>query len=143
MLVDAKGYRPYLLKEAASLKYSNVAADNANYSYLQKGVFYGILENKEGEFDFNQNVTREAMANTLVKMLGYDNLAKDTDIFVLPVSDSNRVKRDQIGYIAIAKALKILEVENDKIRSRSDTTMVELAMAIYRILGSLRSGVYY
>jgi hypothetical protein len=143
MLVDAKGYRPYLLKEAASLKYSNVAADNANYSYLQMGVFYGILENKEGEFDFNQNVTREAMAKTLVKMLGYDNLAKDTDIFVLPVSDSNEVKSDQIGYIAIAKALKILEVENNKIRSAEDTTMVELAMAIYRILGNLRSGVYY
>jgi hypothetical protein len=59
------------------------------------------------------------------------------------VSDSNEIKSDQIGYIALAKALKILEVENDKIRSTEDTTMLELAMAIYRILGNLRSGVYY
>lgn len=143
MLVDAKGYRPYILKDIAALKYSNVGTDNANYKYLQMAVYYGILENKEGEFDFNQKVTREEMAIALVKLLGYDNLAKAKDIFTLSLSDSSEIKEDSLGYLAIAKALGILEVENEKIRPADNATMVEMSLAIYKVLDNLRSGYYY
>lgn len=142
MLVDAKGYRPYLLREAASLKYSNVAADSANYKYLQMAVYYGILENKEGEFDFEEKVTRQEMATALIKLLGYENLAKVKDIFVLKVDDRSEMSDDNLGYMAIAKALGILEVENAKIRPADNATMVEMSLAVYKVLGNLRNGTY-
>lgn len=142
MLVDAKGYRPYLVRESAALKYSNVTADNENYRYLQMGVYYGILENKEGEFDFNKKVTREEMATALVKLLGYENLAKAKDIFVLDVADRSEIGDDSLGYMAIAKALGILEIDNLKIRAKETATMVEMAAGIYKVLGNLRNGSY-
>jgi hypothetical protein len=142
MLVDAKGYRPYLLREAASLKYSNVAADSTNYRYLQMAVYYGVLENKEGEFDFEQKVTRQEMATALIKLLGYENLAKAKDVFILRIYDRHEISDDNLGYMAIAKAIGILEVENDKIRPTADVTMVEMALGIYKVLGNLRNGSY-
>lgn len=142
MLVDAKGYRPYLLRDTAALKYSNVATESANYKYLQMAVYYGILENKEGEFNFEEKITREKMAVALIKLLGYENLAKAKDIFVLSVSDRPEIGDDYIGYMAIAKALGILEVEEAKIRPAENATMVEMALAIYKVLGNLRNGSY-
>jgi hypothetical protein len=142
MLVDAKGYRPYLLREASGLKYSNVKAEDANYRYLQMAVYYGILENKDGEFDFNQKITREEMAKALVRLLGYENLAKVEDIFVLDVADSENIDKGSLGYMAIAKALGILGVEDHKLRIKDNATMVDLATGVYKVLGSLRNGLY-
>jgi hypothetical protein len=143
MIVDAKGYRPYLLKETAALKYANVASGSADYNYLQMAVFYGFLDNKEGDFDFKGNVTRGEMAKVLVKLLGYEKLAKATDIFTLPVVDRNKIANEDLGYFGIAKALEILDIEDSRIRPTDNVTMLELATAIYRVLGNLRSGVYY
>jgi hypothetical protein len=142
MLVDAKGYRPYMLKNAEALKYSNIASTDSNYKYLQMAVYYGIIENKSEELILTDTVTREEMAKTLVKLLGYDNLAKATDIFQLSVSDSDKISKDNFGYVAIAKGLGILKVENDKIRADEDAISVELAIGIYKVLGNLRNNDY-
>jgi hypothetical protein len=143
MLVDAKGYRPYLLKEAAALKYSNVSSGSSDYRYLQMAVFYGFLDNKEEDFDFTGSVTRGEMAKVLVRLLGYEKIAKASDVFMLPVVDGSKIAKEDLGYFAIAKALEILEVESSRIRPNDNVTMIELATAIYKVLGNLRSGVYY
>jgi hypothetical protein len=142
MLVDAKGYRPYLVAKSEALKYSNVTTADSNYKYLQMAVYYGILENTESEFIGDVKVTREEIAKVLVKLLQYENLAKATDIFTLPVEDSGDVQKENFGYVAIAKGLGILEVEGGKIRPKNNATMEELAVGIYKVLGNLRNGVY-
>lgn len=138
MLVNAKGYVPYYLQSAADLKFSNVAKSDANYGYLQLAVYYGILDNEDGEFKADETMTREEMAKSLVKFLSYDKLAQVKDIFVLSVSDSKDVSADNIGYVAIAKALGILDSQNNKIRPKDKTTMLEAALAVYNILGEIR-----
>lgn len=139
MLVNAKGYRPYLLKEATSLKFdSGTSRNDANYKYLQLAVLYGIVENKEGKFDVNAKVTREDMAKTLVKSLGYEKLASSKDIFVLNTADANEIKTENIGYMAIAKGLGILDVKDNKIRPKDKATWTDLSISIYRVLDNIR-----
>lgn len=139
MLVNAKGYRPYLLKEATSLKFdSGTAKNDANYKYLQLAVLYGIVENKEGKLDVNAKVTREDMAKTLVKFLGYEKLANSKDIFQLKIDDAKEIKDENIGYIAIAKGLGILEVKDNKIRPKANATWTDLSISIYRVLDNIR-----
>lgn len=143
MIVNAKGYNPYLLETAAGLKFSNVAKTDANYGYLQLAVYYGILDNEDGIFEMDATISREEMAKVFVKLLNYDNLAKSTDIFTLSVKDKDKITNGNIGYVAIAKSLGVLQVENESIRPKDDATMLEAAIAIYNVLGSLRTPVIY
>lgn len=143
MLVNARGYRPGILKEAAKLNFSSIAvAGDANYKYLQMAVYYGIIENKEGKVDLNAAVTREEMAKTLVKMVGYEKLAKAKDIFVINSADAKEITADNKGYIAIAKGLGIVTVTQNKIRPKATATMGELALGVYKVLGNLRNTYY-
>ena len=142
MLVDAKGYRPYVLAETAALKYSNIARSDANYSYLQMAVYYGFLENKEGVINLNEKITREEMAKSLVILLGYGDLAKTTSIFKVNAKDSSKTDKNYVGYVAIAEGLGILKVENSNIRPKDVSTSLELAIGIYQVLGNLRSSIY-
>lgn len=142
MLVDAKGYRPYILAEASSLRFSNIAKGDANYSYLQMAVYYGFLENKDGVINLNEKITREEMAKSLVVLLGYGDLAKTTSIFKVDAKDSAKVDKNYIGYAAIAQGLGILKVENSNIRPKDVSTSLELALGVYQVLGNLRSSIY-
>ncbi|GAA0729679.1 S-layer homology domain-containing protein [Clostridium malenominatum] len=141
MLVNAKGYRPYLLKESSKLSFdSGMNKSDANYKYLQLAVHYGILENKEGKFDPKEKVTRNDMAKILVKFLGYDKLANSKDIFSLKVKDLKDIKNEDIGYIAIAKGLGILQEQNNNIRPKANATWTELSIGVYKVLDNIRRG---
>ena len=143
MLVNAKGYRPYMVRDAEALKFSNVGKEDQNYKYLQLAIKYGIMENAEGEFDFNEKITREEMAEMLVKFLEYDKLAKATDIFAPIFDDASQISKEKVGYVAICKGLGILNGSNGKFRPQDNVTMAEFAVAAYRTLGNLKSPIYY
>jgi hypothetical protein len=141
MLVNARGYRPGILMDAAKLNFkSEAAAGDINYKYLQMAVYYGIIENQEGEIKLNDAVSREEMAKTLVKLLGYDKLAQAKGIFVLTSADSKEISTENTGYIAIAKGMGILAEADSKLRPKAVATMGELSLGIYQVLGNLRTG---
>lgn len=143
ILVNAKGYRPYILRESEDIKFkSNAQKGDENYRYLQMAVFYEIIDNVEGEVNLNEKLTREEVAKILVKTLGYDKLAKANQIFNLPNSDSKDVSSDMKGYVAIVQGLNIMELQDSKFRPKSKTTMLELAIAVYNSLGNLQREIY-
>lgn len=139
MLVNAKGYRPYLLNNAADLRFSGAAKGDLNYKYLQMAVIYGIVDNKEGSFDSNALVTREQALKSIVKLMGYDKIAKCQGIFTLSFEDSKDIAAEDIGYIAIAQGFGIVKTGTGKLQPKSNINMTELAVDIYRALGVLRS----
>lgn len=139
MLVNAKGYNPYMLRGADSLKFSNISQDNENYKYLQMAVYYGIIENTAGEFKIDEKITREELAELLVRLLKYNRLANAEDIFTLPYSDARDISPDKLGYVAISRGLGILKGSDGKFRPKDNVTMVELAVAAYNALDSLKN----
>jgi hypothetical protein len=101
-------------------------------------VMYGILDNTEEPFNREVNITREEMAQLVVKMLQYDKLAKSSDIFKLPFTDAQQVSKDRIGYVAIGVGLGIFEGDNGAFRPLDNATMVEVASTVYKALGSMK-----
>lgn len=142
ILVNAKGYRPYMLENSPALKinYSG-SKDDETYKYLQMAVSYGMLDNS-GDFNGSEKVTKEEAIKALVKLLGYDKLAQAKGIFTLSYSDANDITPSNIGYVAISKGLGLTNDTDNKFRPKDQITISELAINVYRALNSLRSSGY-
>lgn len=138
MLVNAKGYRPYILDSTPTLKinYSGSKGDET-YKYLQMAVSYGVLDNS-GDFKGDEKITREEMVKDVVKLLGYDKLAQSKGIFMLSYSDAGDITSGNSGYVAISKGLGLTNDTNNKFRPKDQVTMTDAAVTIYRALNSLR-----
>lgn len=142
MLVNAKGYRPYMLDSAPNLKinYSGAKGDET-YKYLQMAVLYGVLDNS-GDFRGDEKITREEMVKDVVKLLGYDKLAQAKEIFILSYSDASDISPDNSGYAAISKGLGLTNDTDNKFKPKDQITMTDAAVTIYRALNSLRGSGY-
>jgi len=138
MLVDAKGYRPYMVRKAEELKFSNIAKEDENYKYLQMAVNYGILENKESKYKGDEKINKEELAEMMVKLLGYEELAKISDIFNVSYKDAKKISKDKIGYVAICKGLNIMKDDKGNFGPKDNVKMVDMAIAIYNTLGNIR-----
>ncbi len=138
MLVDAKGYKPYMVSQAEALKFSNIAKDSEEYTHFQLAVQYGIIENQSSAFPKDEKLTREELTVLLVNLLGHDELAKITEIFRLPFEDAEEISKDKIGYVAICKGLNIIGSTDNKFRPTANVNMAEMASAIYKALGNIR-----
>ncbi|KOA18194.1 peptidase propeptide and YPEB domain protein [Clostridium homopropionicum DSM 5847] len=143
MLVNAKGYRPYILRDIEDLKFkSGYQKGEENYNYLQMAVSYNIIENTEGDIDFKAELTREEVAKYLVKALGYEDLAKVNKIFVLQNKDSNEVDQNLKGYVSIVEGLNLMDLKDGNFKPKEKTTMLELAVSVYNSLGKLQRAMY-
>lgn len=139
MLVNLKGYTPYMTKGAADLKmnYSGAKGDET-YKYLQMAVSYGILDNS-GSFNGDQKITREEMIKDIVKLAGYTKLAEAKGIFVLTYKDIKDITPSNLGYIAISKGLGLTNDKDNKFRPKDQLTITDAAFSIYKILDNLRN----
>ena len=142
MLVNARGYRPYMIEKTADLKFSNVTKADANYKYLQMAISYGIMENSDGEFISDQLVTREELAKTLVKYTNYSKLAEHSELFKIDYEDANMINKGNRGYIAIAEAFGFIQIENKWVNPKNNTTMEQLAIGVYNALNNVRNTQY-
>ncbi|WML34803.1 YcdB/YcdC domain-containing protein [Clostridium sp. OS1-26] len=142
ILVNAKGYRPYMLETSSVLKINyGGSKDDETYKYLQMAVSYGMLDNS-GDFNANEKVTREEAIKSLVKLLGYDKLAQAKGIFTLSYSDANDITPANTGYVAISKGLGLTNDTDNKFRPKDQITISDLAVNVYRALNSLRGNGY-
>jgi hypothetical protein len=142
MLVNARGYRPYILREVQDLKFTDIKKDDQNYKYIQMAVRYGIVKNEAIAFKADQNITRETLAQMLVNLTPYAKLAAAKGIFTLNYSDSKSISADKYGYVAIAKGLSIMNGTKNTFKPKTYVTMTELAIALYNTLPHM-SEIYY
>ncbi|HYE83016.1 MAG TPA: YcdB/YcdC domain-containing protein [Clostridia bacterium] len=138
MLVNAKGYRPYTSRDMEELAFKNIDSKNENYSYLYEAVRYGIIENKPVELKLDAKVTREQLAELMVKLLKYDRLAKAGDIFVLDFKDSDKISSELRGHVAIIKGLGIMSGNEGIFRPNDNVKLHEAALTVYKALESMK-----
>ncbi len=139
MLVNARGYTPYMADKTAELKFSNIAKSDANYKFLQMAVSYGIMENTGGEFIGDKLVTREELAKILVKYSNYDKLAQHSELFKINYEDASKITKENLGYVAIAVAFGFIKIENNQFNPKDNTTMEQLAVGVYNALNNVRN----
>lgn len=138
MLVKAKGMNQYYPMEREALdssktEFYDVSEDSDDYRYIQTAIRYGIIDNKEGVFNGSKLLSREELAVLLVKTLGYEELAKATEIFTLDYTDNKDITESMKGYVAIGKGLGLFR-NKDTFRSKENATMGEAANMVYESL---------
>jgi hypothetical protein len=142
MLVNARGYRPYMLREVQDLRFTDIKKDDENYKYIQMAVRYGIIKNEAVAFKADQKITRETLAQMLINSTPYAKLAESKGIFTLNYSDTKSISPDKYGYIAIAKGLSIMDGTQNVFNPKAYVTMTELAITLYNTLPHM-SEIYY
>jgi hypothetical protein len=105
-------------------------------------VSYGIMENSDGEFIGEQLVTREELAKTLVKFTNYSKLAQRSELFKINYGDASKISKDNLGYIAIAEAFGFIQIENNEVKPKDNSTMEQLAIGVYNALNNVRNTQY-
>lgn len=153
-LVDAKGFRPYVMMNESPKQDSNVKANASapveelkiigvtkgteDYKYLQMAVSYGIIDNEELEFKGDTKVTREEMAKILIRFINYHKVMECGDIFKANFKDADKLSKGYLGYVALAEGFGLVQLDNGNFNPKNISTMEELSLGIYKSLNKIR-----
>lgn len=120
-----------------SLKFTNIEKTNEYYNILQQAVSMGLIENKAVKFDLKGALSREEMAEMLVKFIQLDKVAKAKGIFKLSYTDAKKISKARFGSVAICKGLGVFE-NSKQFRPLDKATALEAALAIYNTLNIIK-----
>lgn len=119
--------------ENAATPFKDVKKDADYYPYLQRAVDRRLIKADEEYFHPTSQVTREFVAVTLVRALGYDKLASQTDLFPLPFKDASKIQYK--GHVGLISKLKIMPgTKSKEFQPSSSLTRADLAVIIYRFM---------
>lgn len=100
------------------------------YNYL---IRQGIV--KPGEKAPDSTVTREEGVKFIIRALNYDEVADLKGIYKTSLfKDVDNINPDLLGYVAIAKGLKIINGNNGYFYPKNNLTRAEAAVIIYNYL---------
>lgn len=139
------GYYPGMF-DAASREntFSDVQKSSKYFQFVEMALDRRLID-KSDKFNPEQKMTREDMAELIVRALGYRKLSQFDPIFNKNFSDLEEVKNP--GAASITVGLGIMSVDNGKFNPHKEVTRAEAASAFYRYLQKRsmlqESGVYY
>ena len=135
MITLAKGgLYYYSIHQFGGQSYTDVSRDDENYLYVESAVKQKILTDASGKFKGDEEITKEEFVKLMTNLLGYSDIAKYSNIYVLPDEITN-ISDNAKGSAAICYALKILPVKDgDPFDGSSKVTWAEAASALYKAL---------
>jgi hypothetical protein len=122
----------YAAAEKSAASFNDVAMDSEYFAYVEAAVDGGLIDRSEEEFHPDDPMTREEMAELIVRALGYGQLAKFENMFNIPFADSEGMHAK--GAAAIVVGLGIMTAPNGKFDPAKQVSRAEAAMAFYRYL---------
>lgn len=125
-------YAYYDTARAAS--FADVKNGSALFAYVENAVDRNLIDrNPSGNFNPDEPMTREEMAELIVRALGYNELAKKKDLFRLDIADADSVKFQ--GHVALVLGLGIMTAsDEDLFRPQEEVTRAQAAVAFFRYL---------
>jgi|GEM_PF-360768 len=124
--------------DTASMKlgsFNDVGASSEYFAYVEDALQQNLIDVGDGSFNPEGTVTREEMAELIVRALGYNTLAKHGDIFADNFKDSDQLNNK--GQAAIVVGLDIMSTTADgKFQPNKKVQRAEAATAFFRYLQS-------
>lgn len=114
------------------MAFRDVAADSDLFAYVQSALQQNLIDIGDGSFEPDAHVTRDEMAELIVRALGYNTLANHDHIFRSDFKDSASIENK--GQAAIAVGLNIMSLTDGKFLPGKEVTRAEAAIAFYRYL---------
>jgi hypothetical protein len=137
LVVKAKGYRPYRYDEVdTKLLFTNITNKSDMYPFLQFAVEEKILENKAVKIDLDKKVTREELAEIIIKAENLDSIGKLNEIYTVNelYLDADDIDKELLGYVALCNGLDIMKGNKGKFNPKKEVTYAEAVVAIYKAL---------
>jgi hypothetical protein len=91
-----------------------------------------LIDVGDGSFNPSGNVSRDEMAELIVRALGYNALANYDHIFKTTYKDSVQIEHK--GQAAIVVGLKIMSLSDGKFLPKKQVTRGEASVAFFRYL---------
>ncbi|UOF92685.1 S-layer homology domain-containing protein [Fodinisporobacter ferrooxydans] len=130
MLILAIGV-PLQMNPNQAATFSDVQSGSKYFPYVEAAVNNHWIS-KGAQFNPNDNVTREELAELLTRALGYEDLAKYSSIFQVPFADKNQIANDFIGDVAIVDGLGIMKGSDNAFHPKQETTVAQAVVAIVK-----------
>ncbi|MNC03788.1 hypothetical protein D3C75_512120 [compost metagenome] len=133
VLAASGGYLPMAYDSSRTASFSDVKASSALFAYVENAVDMNLIDrDPTGEFNPDQIMTRDDMAQLIVRALGYNKLAQQSSMFRLDVTDVDTVQHK--GHAAIAVGLGIMSIDGSQFRPSDEVTRAQAATAFFRFL---------
>lgn len=114
--------------------FNDVSADSSYFVYVESALEQNLIDVGDGSFNPEGKVSRDEMAELIVRALGYNALANYDDIFKSSFDDSAQITNK--GQAAIVVGLKIMTLSNGKFLPAKEVTRAEASVAFFRYLQS-------
>ncbi|GFZ85369.1 hypothetical protein GCM10008018_34300 [Paenibacillus marchantiophytorum] len=111
--------------------FADVSNASPYFAYVENAVDRGLLE-AGAEFNPEATLSREEMAQMIVKGLGYNSLTKFDGVFNQQIADAAKLK--QVGVAAIVVGLDIMSLTDGKFAPEKEVTKAQAASAFFRFL---------
>ena len=141
MLVLARnsGRKPSLYygsgdQAATKASFNDVAADSSYFVYVEAALEQNLIDVGDGSFNPSGKVSRDEMAELIVRALGYNALANHDQIFKASFKDAAQIENK--GQTAIVVGLKIMTLADGKFLPKKQVTRGEASAAFFRYLQS-------
>lgn len=112
--------------------FNDVAADSSYFVYVESALQQNLIDLGDGSFNPEGKVSRDDMAELIVRALGYNSLANYDEIFNTSFADAGKIKNK--GQAAIVVGLKIMSLTGGQFRPAKQVTRAEAATAFFRYL---------
>ncbi|AKL97139.1 S-layer domain-containing protein [Clostridium aceticum] len=132
MLVKAMGHWYYPTEEIEELEFTDIAAGDEVYQYLQAAVQYKLIDNKREAFRGGDIVSKEEFATMLIKVTPLEKAATAKGIYTLPVEDVDKISPEKLGAVALMYGMDILREEGETYQPNKNVTLDQAAVGIYR-----------
>jgi len=113
--------------------FNDVSASSEYFAYVEAALQQNLIDIGDGSFNPDETVTREEMAELIVRALGYNTLAQYDNLFVNNFSDVDHIQKK--GQATIVVGLKIMSLTEDgKFLPQKQVQRAEAATAFFRYL---------
>ncbi|MED3802910.1 S-layer homology domain-containing protein [Lysinibacillus xylanilyticus] len=125
-------YGPYG-RDDDTQSFNNIDKKHPLYSIVEQAVRMGILQ-PANQFAVDTTLTRQELAEWLVRVLKLESAAKHSDIFKLNFADASSIDKAYAGYIALASAMGLIDAQqNKKFNAAEKVTYADLAISTVRL----------
>ncbi|MFS0555332.1 YcdB/YcdC domain-containing protein [Brevibacillus sp. 179-C9.3 HS] len=129
-LNQGRNYPEYSMERKAT--YSDVANGSRYFSAVEGAVDRGLLDKNASKLNPNETITREELADMIVRALGYKKLTDFPDMFQSQFTDIANSKHR--GSIVIATTLGIIPADKQKFQPQSLVPRADAAITFTRFL---------
>ncbi|MGE7930387.1 YcdB/YcdC domain-containing protein [Lysinibacillus xylanilyticus] len=125
-------YGPYG-RDDDTQSFNNIDKKHPLYGIVEQAVRMGILQ-PSNQFAVDTTLTRQELAEWLVRVLNLESAAKHSDIYKLNFADASSIDKAYAGYIALASAMGLIDAQqNKKFNATEKVTYADLAISTVRL----------